>query len=324
VSRFGIDLHGVGISIECDDEPLLEAFRARFRAFPRIAGTADIRIVVRIVPAGAAHAIERPAGPARPVYDPPEGSVLYLDDADVLFIELDDRLRVRCDPGSGSIEISARESMRGEHWLLSRPMITLPLVEALKRRGLYSVHAAGVDRDGRGIVLPGESGAGKSTLALALARRGLMFLSDDMVFLRRRADGEVQILAFPDEVDLTPTSASFFADLPSGFSAPPPDGWKKHRLGIGADAADAELPRPSAPGALVFPSPAAEETSSLTPMERSEALVSLAPNVLLTDAPSSQRHLDALGELTRRSACYRLRTGRDFDRVATLLAAAAA
>ena len=45
---------------------------------------------------------------------------------------------------------------------------------------------------------------------------------------------------------------------------------------------------------LVFPRVANTVKSVLLPMDRGEALLELAPNVLLTEARSSQAHLDAL------------------------------
>jgi len=45
----------------------------------------------------------------------------------------------------------------------------------------------------------------------------------------------------------------------------------------------------------------------------------LAANVLLTDAGTSQRHLDALGALARRLPAYALSTGRDLDQAVDLL-----
>ena len=57
----------------------------------------------------------------------------------------------------------------------------------------------------------------------------------------------------------------------------------------------------------------------MEPLERDEALLELAPNVLLTDPASSQRHLDALGALVRASRCFRLSAGRDFDRLTALV-----
>lgn len=54
-------------------------------------------------------------------------------------------------------------------------------------------------------------------------------------------------------------------------------------------------------------------------MEKDEALLELAPNVLLTEPRSSQAHLDALAGLVERCACYRLATGRDLDGAVHLL-----
>jgi hypothetical protein len=48
------------------------------------------------------------------------------------------------------------------------------------------------------------------------------------------------------------------------------------------------------PEALVFPRVANRPKSILKPMDPGEALRELAPNVLLTEARSSQAHLDAL------------------------------
>jgi hypothetical protein len=52
-----------------------------------------------------------------------------------------------------------------------------------------------------------------------------------------------------------------------------------------------------------------------------EALLELAPNVLLTEARSSQAHLDVLAELVERSDCYRLATGTDLQGAVELLGA---
>jgi hypothetical protein len=45
----------------------------------------------------------------------------------------------------------------------------------------------------------------------------------------------------------------------------------------------------------------------------------LVSNVLLTDAPSCQKHLNILTALSKQTPCYRLETGRDFDHIPALL-----
>jgi hypothetical protein len=54
---------------------------------------------------------------------------------------------------------------------------------------LTPLHAACVQKEGRGVLLCGESGAGKSSLAFACARSGWTFLSDDSsALIRKRPD----------------------------------------------------------------------------------------------------------------------------------------
>lgn len=64
------------------------------------------------------------------------------------------------------------------------------------------LHAAGVGRPGRALVLMGESGMGKSTLALALINRGLSYLSEEWIAVdqKSRAAG----LPRPLHVDVVP------------------------------------------------------------------------------------------------------------------------
>jgi HprK-related kinase B len=56
-------------------------------------------------------------------------------------------------------------------------------------RGCLLCHAAGVSLRGAGLAMAGFSGMGKSTLALHLMHRGLDFVSNDRLLLRRDASG---------------------------------------------------------------------------------------------------------------------------------------
>jgi hypothetical protein len=53
-----------------------------------------------------------------------------------------------------------------------------------RNRGYLVVHAAGVVRNGIGVVIGGPAGSGKSTLAMACARRGFGVVAEDAVFAR--------------------------------------------------------------------------------------------------------------------------------------------
>jgi hypothetical protein len=57
----------------------------------------------------------------------------------------------------------------------------------------------------------------------------------------------------------------------------------------------------------------------LTPITSDEAFLELAPNVLLTEAESTRAQFEVLAQLVKSTPLYRLRTGRDFDRIPQLV-----
>ena len=192
-------LHGVrlGVLATGDGERAAAGVHSRLAGLP-LDGGGPCDVTFEIA-AAAAHAFDRPAA-GRPVYDPPLGEVIYDDAADQLYIGYGPRLRVLCDPGRGRARASAAGMEEEDLWSLSHPLFTLPLVELLKRRGLYGLHAGGVCRDGRALLLPGTSGSGKSTLTLALARAGFGFLGDDTLFLAAPAGGGAAAPRLPRRV----------------------------------------------------------------------------------------------------------------------------
>jgi len=63
------------------------------------------------------------------------------------------------------------------------------------QRGIIPLHASAIDTAEGFVAFTGMSGSGKSTLAAALVRRGYQIVADDVCFLRRY--GENQINAWP-------------------------------------------------------------------------------------------------------------------------------
>jgi hypothetical protein len=137
-------------------------------------------------------------------------------------------------------------------------------------------------------------------------------------FLAARPGEGVRILAFPDEFDLTEQTLAFFPELATLFGEAPRAGWRKRQVRA-ERAYGTPVVWECAPAVLVFPRVTGLPASELTPLSPGEALLELAPNVLLTEARSSQGHLDALAELVERSACYRLATGTDLAAAVELL-----
>ncbi|MGH2389698.1 MAG: hypothetical protein ACRDIE_15970, partial [Chloroflexota bacterium] len=280
-------------------------------------GTADLAFCFYAVPSSADHVVDLPPPGARLVNSSDLGEFRYDESTDALFIAYKDLVRARCDAAHGQVRTSIACAVAINLWLFSHPMVTIPLTEMAKHRGLFSVHAAAVAIGGVCLIFPAASGSGKSTLALTLARAGWDLLGDDMLFLAPGHDGPL-VRAFPEPIDLTDRTIAFFPELADLASVPRLPGSPKRQLHL-SERYGTRVAWACRPGALVFPSVAHRDYSVLTKMDRDEALLELLPNVLLTEARSTQAHLDALALLVSECACYRLETGSDLDALPSLL-----
>jgi hypothetical protein len=259
------------------------------------------------------HRVRRPFGHAKPFYQLEGGEASYFEAKDLLYLCYEDRVRVLCNPDSGIAYFSVLEPEIENLWLASHLLFTICLVEILKRRGLYSLHAGGCSANGKCLLIPGTSGAGKSTLTVASLRANFDYMSDDMVFLIDRPEG-FRVLAFPEEVDVSDQTAGFFPELSFLLRSSKRSGWRKRQMHP-MQVYGAKVAPEARPAAVVIPRIAETESSAITRMDADEALLELVPNVLLTEARSCRAHLDALSELVKSTPCYRLETGRDFDRL---------
>ena len=86
------------------------------------------------------------------------------------------------------------------------------LIELLRRRELYSIHATALEKHGRGVLIPGNSGRGKTTSFISLLRSGYRYLSDDHPLIRD-AGTHVEVLPFPIKVNVTEATIAFFPEL---------------------------------------------------------------------------------------------------------------
>jgi hypothetical protein len=238
------------------------------------------------------------------------GQVAFCDREDALYLDAGLHCKAICKPQDGQVFVSVLKTQPSALWLPSHPMVTLPLIEMLKRRGYYNIHAAGICIESQGILFPGTSGSGKSTLGLALLRGGCDFLGDDMQFLTAD-DAGWQVLSFPDEIDVTHQTATFFPELQHLSEVSQAQDWPKQRV-LAEEFYRVNTIDSCTPGFLIFPKIAYTATSILKPMGTDEALLELIPNILLTESHSSQAHLNALTGLVKQCRCYRLETGTDF------------
>jgi hypothetical protein len=244
------------------------------------------------------------------------GEAIYFPKEDEVYLDYGGRVRALCKPAEGHCVLSLMEPHASQIWLATHPLFTIPLLEMLKRRGKFNIHAAAFARNRGCVLLPGTTGVGKSTLTMCLLRAGLDFLGDDMAFVEY--SGELRVLGFPESIDITDTTASFFSELQILADRPKRPGWPKHEV-KSTEFFASQLAESSVPKAVIFPQIANSSSSRLVPITADEAFLELAPNVLLTDAASSQAQFEVLAHLVKSTPLYRLSAARDFDHIAQLV-----
>ena len=144
---------------------------ARFHMFPAEARCVEtVHFDFQAVIDPSHHAVKKPRGNGRPFYELPRGEACYFSETDEVYLSFGDGVRALCKFRSGRVLLSTVESEPRNLFVASHLVLTILLVEILKRRGWYSLHAAGFSETGRAILIPGTSGVGKSTLSVALLR----------------------------------------------------------------------------------------------------------------------------------------------------------
>jgi hypothetical protein len=311
-------IHDLALAVHCERPATLDAIRRRLLPYTgRRARCLPDPVEVTI---GVQGRLRRPRDPGRCVYDSPVADVSYHEVGDSLVVDGGDLVEMVADLGAGSVRMSVLDDCDEAWAMCSHPLLTLCLLELMKRRGCYPLHAGGVVIGDEAVLLPGSSGAGKTTLTTALLRTGVGFLSDDMVFLRPGASG-VEVLSFADELDVTDTTAAMFTELADLVGSPLPPGRPKHQVRA-EDRFGARLVDRARVLAVVLPTIVAGPRSTLRKADAGDLLATLAPNVLLTDPPTSQRHFEALAGLVDSTPVYRMDVGGDVGAAAeTILAA---
>jgi hypothetical protein len=82
--------------------------------------------------------------------------------------------------------------------LVAHLYVLWPLLECeLAARGLYLVHAGGVEKNGRATLIAGRGGVNKTAIVAELVRRGWRPMGDDFVLLQRTPAGTTRVRALP-------------------------------------------------------------------------------------------------------------------------------
>jgi hypothetical protein len=310
-------LHGISFQV-CCSPAIAQCLDARFRFFSAT-GNGYKKIYLDFKPASSTgdHAVERPLGTSRPFYEMPKGEASYFPATDEAYISFGDGVRALSAPRLDRVVVSTIESEPRNLFMASHLILTIILVESLRRHGWYSLHAAGFSMNGRAILIPGTSGVGKSTLSVALLRAKFDYLTDDMIFLARSAGGLI-VRGLAEDIDVSEQTIRFFPELDFLMHSPKTDGFTKRQLRVEEVYGAMPIPE-SRPSAIVLPHVSGKPHSTITQIDGDEAFREIVPNVLLTEQAVCQQHFSVLAELVKQADCYRLETGQDFDRIPLLL-----
>lgn len=188
----------------------------------------------------------------------------------------------------------------------------------------WALHAAGVARNGRAILLPGAGGAGKSTLALGLGAAGWTVHGDDTVAL----SPDLELRPMPLPLCLKRGSWSCAEALLGaagrGLDGRRPDGRAVRWLTPGAALPMADPTARTPVGQIVFPAFAQHGGTALRPLAADEALRRLLPALHAPGEGVTPRALDALIAWIRTRPCFELRHRSLQEGIAALEALAAA
>jgi hypothetical protein len=165
------------------------------------------------------------------------------------------------------------------------------------------IHAAVVERAGRGIILPARPGSGKSTLTAALVHRGWRLLSDEHALVRP-SDGV--LIPLPRPIALKNHSVPIIRHFaPNAVLGP------LFHLDGNGDLLHVRPPpesveraqEPAVPAAVVFPTYRRGSAERLKPLSKSAAFLRLADNSF-NYSSLGKRGFEALSTLVDACRCF--------------------
>lgn len=216
-----------------------------------------------------------------------------------------------CYPGKGIADIYLNLKTIEIRRFFSFIFFYIMLVEMLRYRGLYYVHASCVAVGDKGVLISGDTGVGKSTLCITLLREGCKYLSDDGVLLKDEGDN-VRILSLPGDFHIDPAISERFEELEKVKNARKYGNGPKRSFRA-EDVYPEQFVLEAKQGFILFPEITGEEKSALVPLGRAEALAKLIPSSLLVmmDKDIAPMHLAALKKIVEKSKSYRMKSGAD-------------
>lgn len=307
-------VHGLETRVYADNHLLALAIQDFLRSFRDLPGDSpDIEFYLLTKEPGAEYGPGDHKGRGELLYD---WQVLrYRSEGQLRYQEVPGGGSVIADPEGGLAVAFVDEAITACSWSIAHVIFFPIWAQMLKERGVFPVHAAGLERDGMGILFPGKSNCGKSTLSLHLLRNGYKLLGDDTVFVRRGESG-TELLFFPEEVDVCDETVDLYPQLALARNLTE-DRWQpKARVNLNEIGPNAVV-ESSPARLLVFPVIAEDGKTRYEQVNPTEALAELILYAFLfMDPRTSKENFAILAELVQTVKSYRLYMGRDGSELA--------
>ena len=189
-------------------------------------------------------------------------------------------------------------------------LLLAPLMEMLKHRGFYGLHAAALAREGNGYLFPGDAGNGKTTTALGLVKQGFQYLADDKVLLREE-EGEIAALAFTRRFNIDPAISRQYPELGFLGNLEPIPATTKRPFDISRVYPNTFVPR-CRPRYLIHLQITPDAESRIVHLSRTEAFSRLVHQTIFSfQKEIAMKQLKLLGDLVQRTESYLLFRGKD-------------
>ncbi|HET6671346.1 MAG TPA: hypothetical protein VFH15_14055 [Pyrinomonadaceae bacterium] len=244
------------------------------------------------------------------------------------FLTVDESLVHICPPAERQVEVWFGVTEQARHPVALVNAFSYGLQAALRRAGVFDVHAAAAVEplSQAGALFVGASGSGKTTLTLRLTEAGWLYLSDDMVVLRETpATLEVEGLRRLFAVADTSVVGSSSLRLSAALGAPVASDPSKRRL-----EPETVFPESRAascqPRVLFFPQVVAAAETKINKVDSRAAMEQLVRHCpwATYDTCTAPEYLRVLARLANQCRAYELAAGRDLllqpERAADLLA----
>jgi hypothetical protein len=232
------------------------------------------------------------------------------------FLDIDESRIAVYPAASRLVSVWLGASARARHPVAIVNTLSYVVQAALRRGGLYVLHAAGVvePESGAGLVVVGNSNSGKSSLTIRMASAGWRYLSDDMLVLSGEAGGAVEAYALRRIFSVSASSLAGcrLSGLDAALGAPANSDPSKRKLEPRITFPDGFV-ESCRPRVLLFPTLTGEAASRLEKISSGEAMARLIRQCPWAsyDTGTAREHLRVLGMLARQSVSFLLDAGRD-------------